>query len=109
MSITTYARAQLAKIYAENERFRLQQIINSVTNDIKIDIINRNRQGFKNYSITMTGDRESVTEKVQYISNGKNTIDEIIKKLNTIFIDSYFTLEKVMDEDIYTLTIDWVF
>jgi hypothetical protein len=57
----------------------------------------------------LTGDKALETTSVHYILNGRTTMDAIIDKLKTIFVDSDFTLEKETTREVYTLTIDWVF
>jgi hypothetical protein len=103
--MTTYTREKLHQMFLDNERFRLQQVINTATNDIKLDIIDKNRQGYKKYTMEFTENKERMTINLRYLKECPFILNESIRKLKEIFVDTEFNTEK--KDDITYLTIDW--
>ena len=105
--MSTFTRERLQKMYLENKRFNLQQVIIKLTNDIKLDIINKNRFGYKTYQINFTQDKSQVNNVVRYLEDAEVVVNEIIHKLKEIFIDSDFSIESKEEQGITSLIVNW--
>jgi hypothetical protein len=105
--MSVFTRDKLNQLYLDNKIYVHQQMINKLSNEIKLIIIDKNRHGDKMYEARFSNKKLN-NNSVRYIGEDAIIIlNAVVDKLKEIFTDSDITLETNDITNMMKLTINW--